>query len=105
MYAVIESSGMQFKVREGDTIRVPLLKSESGQKVDIDKVMMISDNGDVKVGKPFIEGSIVTGEVLGSGKDKKVIVFKFKRRIKYRVKRGHRQQFTELKITGINPGS
>ncbi|MBD3168006.1 MAG: 50S ribosomal protein L21 [candidate division Zixibacteria bacterium] len=105
MYAVIESGGMQFKVAEGDSVKVPLMKSEPGDKIDLDKVMLISSEGDVKVGKPYIEGATVSAEVAGKGKDDKVTVFKFKRRVKYRVKTGHRQQFTELKITGINAGN
>ncbi|PJA29430.1 MAG: 50S ribosomal protein L21 [candidate division Zixibacteria bacterium CG_4_9_14_3_um_filter_46_8] len=105
MYAVIESSGMQFKVREGDTVRVPLFDIPPGNKINIDKVLMISDDDNVKIGRPYVEGAVVTAEVLGAGKDKKAIVFKFRRRVKYRVKKGHRQNFTELKISGINPGS
>ncbi|MBD3233678.1 MAG: 50S ribosomal protein L21 [candidate division Zixibacteria bacterium] len=105
MYAVIESSGRQFKVSEGDVIRVPLIEADPGSNVDLDRVLLISEQDDVKVGKPYIDGASVSAEVLRAGKDKKVTVFKFKRRVKYRVKRGHRQPFTELKISGINPGS
>ncbi len=104
MYAVIESGGMQFKVSEGDVVRVPLLNAETGKKIDIDKVLLLSDTDDVKIGNPYLDGASVTVEVLGDGKDKKVTVFKFKRRTKYRVKTGHRQQFTEVKVAGINPG-
>ena len=104
MYAVIESGGIQIKVAEGDSVKVPLMNTESGEKIDLEKVMLISKDGDVTIGKPYIEGATVTAEVTGMGKDDKVTVFKFKRRVKYRVKTGHRQQFTELKITGINTG-
>jgi large subunit ribosomal protein L21 len=104
VYAVIESGGMQFKVQEGDTVRVPVFVSEPGQNIDMDKVMLISDKDNVRIGKPYIDGASVSAEVIGRGKDTKVTVFKFKRRVKYRVKRGHRQQFTELRITSINSG-
>ncbi|MCP4634474.1 MAG: 50S ribosomal protein L21 [candidate division Zixibacteria bacterium] len=105
MYAVIESSGMQYKVSEGDTVRVPLMNSKTGDNISLDKVMMISGDGNTVVGKPYIDGANVAAEVVGDGKDKKITVFKFKRRVKYRVKTGHRQPFTELKIKSITPGN
>ena len=101
MYAVVEIAGKQFKVAPSEKIKVPLLSAEVGQEVKFDKVLLVSDNGSVKVGNPSVEGTKVEAKVLSHGKDEKVIVFKKKRRKGYRVKRGHRQGYTEIEITGI----
>lgn len=101
MYAVVEIAGKQFKVASSDRIRVPKLDAEIGKKVEFDKVLVLADNGTVKVGNPTVEGAKVEAKVLAHGKDEKVIVFKKKRRKGYRVKRGHRQPFTEIEVSKI----
>lgn len=104
MYAVIETGGKQYRVAEGDKLRVEKLDAEAGASVDLDQVLMIADGGDVKVGKPFIEGGKVTAEVAGHGRGDKVKIIKFRRRKHHMKRQGHRQWFTELKITGIAAG-
>lgn len=102
MYAVVEIAGKQFKVVATSTIRVPRLQAEVGKKVEFDKVLLLAEDGTVKVGNPTVKGAKVEAKVLNHGKDEKVIVFKKKRRKGYRVKRGHRQGYTELEITKIS---
>jgi len=101
MYAVVEIAGKQFKVASSDKVRVPKLDVEVGKKVEFDKVLLLADNATVKVGNPTVEGAKVEAMVLSHGKDEKVIVFKKKRRKGYRVKRGHRQPYTEIEISKI----
>ncbi len=101
MYAVIETGGKQYRVAEGDKLRVEKLDAEAGTSVDLDKVLMISDGDSIKLGKPFIEGTKVTAEVAGHGRHDKVKIIKFRRRKHHMKRQGHRQWFTELKITGI----
>ena len=104
MYAVIETGGKQYRVAAGDKLRVEKLEAEAGATVDLDRVLMIADGGDVTVGKPFIEGGKVTAEVAGHGRGNKVKIIKFRRRKHNMKHQGHRQGFTELKITGIAAG-
>ena len=101
-YAVVRTGGLQFRVSEGVLVRVPRMKSEVGEGIEISDVLALSVGGDVKVGTPLVESAMVRAEVVGHGKGKKVIVFKKKRRKDYRVKKGHRQDFTEIRITGIS---
>ena len=101
MYAIIATGGKQYKVAEGDIIRVEKLGVEAGQTVTFDQVLVVN-NGEVKVGNPTVEGATVTATVVGEGKAKKVIVYKYKRKSGYHKKNGHRQQFTQLKIEKIN---
>jgi large subunit ribosomal protein L21 len=101
MYAVVEIAGKQFKVASSDKVKVPKLDVEVGKKVKFDKVLLLADDGNVKVGNPTVEGAKVEAKVLAHGKDEKVIVFKKKRRKGYRVKRGHRQPYTEIEISTI----
>lgn len=100
MYAVVESGGKQHRVREGDLIRVEKIDGEVGSGVTLDKVLMVGGDAP-KIGKPLVEGAKVQTEVVGHGKAKKVIIFKFKRRKNYRRFRGHRQAYTDLRVTGI----
>ena len=93
---------MQFPVEENSIIRVPRFDSEIGQKLDLDKVLLVSGNDKFAVGKPYIDGAKVSVEVLEHGRDDKVTVFKFKRRRKYRKTTGHRQGFTEIKVLNIS---
>ncbi|MGI5920429.1 MAG: 50S ribosomal protein L21 [Syntrophomonadaceae bacterium] len=102
MYAVIQTGGKQYKVSEGDVLKVEKLKAEPGEKLVLDQVLMInSDDGSVKVGTPLVAGAKITAEVIEQGKHKKIIVFKYKRRKNYRKKQGHRQAYTKIKIEKI----
>jgi len=101
MYAVIESGGKQHRVEEGEVLKLEKLEAATGEKVDFDKVLMVGEGESVKIGTPYVEGSKVTAEVVTQGRAKKVNIIKFNRRKHYRRQQGHRQWFTEVKITGI----
>lgn len=101
MYAVIVSGGKQYRVQEGDTLRVEKLEGEVGAEVSFNKVLMKADGDDVQIGAPALENVAVEGHIVEQGKDKKIIVFKYKRRKRYRRKQGHRQHFTAVKIAKI----
>ncbi len=101
MYAIVEISGKQFKVEKNKFIYTDKVEPKSGKKIEFNNVLFISNKGKVKIGKPTIKGSKVTGEVLTQLKDDKVIVFKKKRRKGYKVKNGHRQQITKILIKDI----
>ncbi|MDY6950074.1 MAG: 50S ribosomal protein L21 [Thermodesulfobacteriota bacterium] len=102
MYAVISTGGKQYRVSEGQTIRVEKLPGEVGAPVSFDRVLLFSDGDTVKVGQPTLADMTVTGRIVQQGRAKKIIVFKRKRRKGYRKKQGHRQYFTALRIDGIN---
>lgn len=102
MYAIIRSGGKQFRAEPGKTIKVPALDAEPGQKVTFDEVLIAGTDDGLKVGTPVVSGASVTGEVVKHGKDKKIIIFKWKRRKNYRRKAGHRQDFTEVRIGDIS---
>ena len=104
MYAVIQTGGKQYRVVEGDTMKVEKLAAEEGASVELDKVLMIADGADVKIGKPYLDGGRVTATVKFHGRAKKVKIIKFRRRKNHLKRQGHRQWFTELEITGINAG-
>jgi large subunit ribosomal protein L21 len=104
MYAVIQTGGKQYRVAEGDTLKVEKIVADEGASVEIHKVLMVADGEEVKVGKPYLEGSKVTATVKAHGRGKKIKVVKFRRRKNYLKRQGHRQAYTELKITGINAG-
>lgn len=101
MYAVIESCGKQYKVAEGDVVFFEKLDAEEGKKVTFDKVILVSDEGKVEVGNPYVKGMKVEGKVVSHGKGKKIIVFKMKAKKNYRRKQGHRQPYTKVEITTI----
>ena len=101
MYAVIESCGKQYKVAEGDVVFFEKLDAEEGKKITFDKVVLVSDDGKVQVGNPYVKGVKVEGKVIVHGKSKKIIVFKMKAKKNYRRKQGHRQPYTKVEITGI----
>jgi large subunit ribosomal protein L21 len=101
MYAIVDSGGKQYKVKEGETLRVEKLAGEVGNKVSFDKILMFSDGENVNIGTPILEDVAVNGHIVEQGKAKKIIVFKYKRRKRYRRKNGHRQQFTAVKIDSI----
>ncbi|MGI6168186.1 MAG: 50S ribosomal protein L21 [Christensenellales bacterium] len=100
MYAIIETGSKQYKVCAGDVIYVEKLNAQEGETVQFD-VLMLSDGSGVKAGTPILDGVSVEGEVLGHGKSAKVIVFKYKSKKNYRVKQGHRQPFTKVKIVSV----
>ncbi|MDN5212611.1 50S ribosomal protein L21 [Fulvivirgaceae bacterium BMA12] len=102
MYAIVDIAGKQFKVTKDQFVYAPLMDSEAGASVDFDKVLLTDDNGKVKIGSPTIKGAKVSGKVLEHVKGDKVIVFKKKRRKGYKVKNGHRQQFTKVLIEKIS---
>jgi large subunit ribosomal protein L21 len=101
MYAVIKTGGKQYRVQKDDVLRVELLDAKKGDKVTLNEVLLIGQDGGAKIGAPTVAGASVTAEVVDQIRDDKVIVFKKKRRQNYRRKNGHRQSLTVLKITGI----
>lgn len=101
MYAVIETGGKQYRVQEGDVVTIEKLNVEAGDKVTFDKVLVLAEEGNLKVGAPYVEGAAVTGEVVENGKGKKVIIFKYKAKKDYRKKQGHRQPYTMVKIESL----
>ncbi len=105
MYAIIESCGRQYKVEKGEVVFFEKLNAEEGKKVTFDNVVLVSDNGKVQVGNPYVKGVKVEGKVVGHGKGKKIIVFKMKPKKNYRRKQGHRQPYTKVEITTISTGS
>lgn len=102
MYAIIETGGKQYKVQEGDVLFLEKISSEEGETVVFDKVLAVSDGDAFTVGTPTVEGVSVTGKVLGHGKSKKIIIFKYKPKKGYRRKQGHRQPYTKVQIEKIN---
>jgi large subunit ribosomal protein L21 len=101
MYAVIESGGKQYRVAVGDVLRVEKLPVETGASVDLDKVLLVANGEDVKVGSPVLSGTTVKATVRGHGRGEKIRIFKMRRRKHYRKHQGHRQDYTELEITQI----
>lgn len=101
MYAVVEAGGKQYKVTSGDFLQVEKLRADEGSEVKLDKVLAVVTDDRTVLGKPYVEGASVSAEVVGSGKEKKILVFKQKPRKGHRKLRGHRQEFTTLKIKDI----
>ena len=101
MFAIVEIAGKQFRVENEMTVKVPFLQKEVGDDVAFDRVLLVGDGEDVKIGRPVVEGATVNAKVVENGRDKKVVVFKKKRRKGYRVTRGHRQDFTRVQIEAI----
>ena len=102
MYAVIQTGGKQYRVSQGDTVKVEKLGADEGASLELDKVLMVADGEDVKIGTPYVDGGKVTATVKSHGRGNKVKIIKFRRR-KHQMKRqGHRQWYTELEITGIS---
>ncbi len=102
MYAVIVTGGKQHRVSEGETLRVEKLQADAGASVEFDKVLLVANGEEIKVGAPVVDGAKVTAEVVSHGRGKKVRIMKFKRRKHHMKQMGHRQWFTEIKITGIS---
>ena len=101
MYAVIESCGKQYKVAEGDVVFFEKLEAEEGKTITFDQVILVSNEGKIQVGNPYVNGVKVEGKVISHGKAKKIIVFKMKAKKNYRRKQGHRQPYTKVEITTI----
>lgn len=104
MYAVIRVAGFQYVAREGDTLTVPRLKAEPGSEVKLDEVLFLRDGDRAVVGRPTVAGSYVAAKVLVHDRARKVMIGKFRRREKYRRKKGHRQDQTRVQVTGIHAG-
>ena len=101
MYAIIKTGGKQYKVAEGDTIYVEKLEAAVDDAVTFDQVLTVVTDGGIKVGKPLVDGAKVTGKVLQQGKEKKILVFKYKAKSNYRRRQGHRQPYTKVSIEKI----
>jgi len=101
MYAVVNTGGKQYKVQKGETLRIEKIPGEVGSQVTFDQVLMVADGEDVRVGRPLLEKAAVMGSIIEQDKSKKIIVFKYKRRKRYRRKQGHRQPYTAIRIDGI----
>lgn len=101
MYAILETGGKQYRVAEGDTIKVELLPQEIGDKISLDRVLMINKDAAVTIGKPTVAGAKVEATVLSQGRGKKLLIFKMRRRKHYKKSMGHRQYYTELRIDNI----
>lgn len=104
MYAVIQTGGKQHRVSEGSTLRVEKIAADEGASIEIDKVLMVVDGDDVKLGTPYVQGGKVMATVKSQGRGKKVQIIKFKRRKHHLKRQGHRQAYTELEVTGISAG-
>ncbi|AXW86905.1 MULTISPECIES: 50S ribosomal protein L21 [Lonsdalea] len=102
MYAVFQSGGKQHRVSEGQTVRLEKLDIATGEAVEFDQVLMIANGEDIKIGVPYVDGGKIKAEVVAHGRGEKVKIVKFRRRKHYRKQAGHRQWFTEVKITGIS---
>jgi large subunit ribosomal protein L21 len=105
MYAIIETGGKQYRVTEGDQITVEKLSTADGEKVVFDKVLVLGEGAEAKIGTPYVDAATVFGKVVTNGKSKKVVIFKYKAKKDYRKKQGHRQPFTLVEITGISADS
>lgn len=102
MYAVIKTGGKQYRVSRGDTLKVEKLEAGEGDAVEFDQVLMVGEGEDVKIGTPYIEGSRVSARVMSQGRGPKVEIIKFRRRKHHMKRMGHRQDYTEVEITGIS---
>ena len=101
MYAVIVTGGKQYRVQQGETLRVEKLEGEVGKSIEFTDVLLIADGENIRVGAPHVGGARVTAEIVGEGRGEKLLIFKYRRRKGYRRKTGHRQPFTALKISAI----
>lgn len=101
MYAVIQTGGKQYKVTEGEILKVEKLDGEAGDKLTLDQVLMLKDDNGIKIGMPTVKDALVTVEVIEQGRSKKITVYKYKKRKNYRRKQGHRQAYTKIKVEKI----
>lgn len=102
MYAVIKSGGKQYRVEEGQTLKLEKLEIPTGETVEFDQVLLVADGDDVTVGAPLVDGAKVAAEIVSHGRGEKIRIIKFRRRKHHMKRQGHRQWFTEVKITGIS---
>ena len=100
-YAVIETGGKQYTVHPGDTLKVEKVVASQEETLELDRVLLVAKDGTIEVGHPLVEGAKVRAQVIGQGKAPKVTVFKYKSKVRYRNKRGHRQPYTQLRVTEI----
>ncbi|HPK06678.1 MAG: 50S ribosomal protein L21 [Aminobacteriaceae bacterium] len=105
MYAIVETGGKQYRIQEGDLLKVESLGIAEGESVVLDKVLFVGGDDGISVGAPYVQGASVKASVVTNGKDRKVLVFKYKSKKNYRRLRGHRQHFTEIRIDSITPGA
>ena len=101
MYAIVDTGGKQYKVKKDETLRIEKIPGEVGSQVSFDKILMLADDDNVKIGRPVLDDVAVKGHVVEQEKAQKIIVFKYKKRKRYRRKQGHRQQYTAVKIDSI----
>ena len=101
MYAIVESGGKQYKAEPGAVLKLEKLEGEPGDEILLDKVLMVADGTDVRIGQPVLEDKVVRARIVEQGRHKKIIIFKYKRRKDYRKKQGHRQFYTAVQIEGI----
>jgi large subunit ribosomal protein L21 len=101
MYAIFQLSGFQYRAEEGAVLQVPLQDGKIGDKLEIPEILLVQKNDQTKIGTPFVEGAKIEAELLSHGKGDKIMIYKYKRRTKYRRTQGHRQDFTEVKIKKI----
>jgi large subunit ribosomal protein L21 len=102
MYAVIQTGGKQYRVKEGTTLKIEKLELGAGENIEFDKVLMVQSDDAIKIGQPYIDGGKVTATVKSQGRHKKIKIIKFKRRKHHMKQMGHRQYYTEVQITGIS---
>ena len=102
MYAIVEIAGKQYKVRENDKLYVPRLAADSDAEVTFDRVLLVANDDDIRVGTPVVDGASVSARVLGHVKADKVLVFRKIKRKRFKVKRGHRQQYTQIQVSGLS---
>ena len=105
MYAVIKTGGKQYRVAQGDVLEIERLQGEAGDELTFDEVLLVGDDESTVVGTPVVDGAVVKAKILAQDRAKKIIVFKMKRRKKYRRKQGHRQEITRVKILGVEGGA
>lgn len=102
MYAVVTTGGKQYRVQKGETLKIEKIPGDIGSQIDFRQILMVSDGDRVEIGQPLVENAVVHGHIVEQGKRKKILVFKYKRRKRYRKKQGHRQQFTAVRIDDIS---
>ncbi|MFO8045793.1 MAG: 50S ribosomal protein L21 [Halomonas sp.] len=102
MYAVIKSGGKQYRVQEGQTLKLEKIEVPTGESIDFDEVLLVGNDDEIKVGAPMVEGAKVSAEIIAHGRRDKITIIKFRRRKHSMKRQGHRQWFTEVKITGIS---
>lgn len=101
MYAIVETGGKQYKVTPGKTVRIEKIDGERGETCVFDRVLAVSNDGEIKFGTPYVEGATIKGTIVQQGKARKILVFKYKAKSNYRRRHGHRQHFTEVRIDSI----